>query len=116
MLLDLTYNLFSIIRLLQNLHISFAILNYKHLDANVRGFLLSIKKSNLTSKTINNLEKLPPNSAVVNLWLSLFLVACNIFLCYNKIKTYFLIQGYFIVIRKENLHGYIHQLFNKAME
>lgn len=46
------------------------ILNYKHLDANVRGFLLSIKKSNLTSKTINNLEntgRLDSNKFYINI-------------------------------------------------
>ena len=46
------------------------ILNYKHLDANVRGFLLSIKKSNLTSKTINNLEntgRLDNNKFYINI-------------------------------------------------
>lgn len=46
------------------------ILNYKHLDANVRGFLFSIKKSNLTSKTINNLEntgRLDNNKFYINI-------------------------------------------------
>ena len=100
---------------------SFAKKNYKGFTKTCvthhkRAYNSSFSDEVITIKNNQQFRKLPPNSAVVNLLLSLFLVAYNIFLCYNKIKTYFLIQIYFIVIRKENLHGYIHQLFNKAME